>query len=509
MKNKDKELALLRLVLLLFGVFVAALSFSEAFAGADKGADSGFQRCKVASLNNLVRREVLCRGFSVPENYDELGGKKIKLVVFKLTARARNKELDPVLMLAGGPGQAASRAYLNADQNFRDLNQYRDIYLIDQRGTGASTAFDCPAIANLGPEDLEQSLDVEPLVKSCLADFGHDASQFTTAVSIRDFEHVRTALGLRQWNLVGTSYGTRVAFEYARAFPRSIRSMVLDSVVPPNVVLGAEISQRSQFALDALFERCERDPACRKTFPNLKLVAMSLFESLKAEPVKVVYEDVTQGRMRELNFSDQHLALVVRLALYQDETMATLPLLLQQASQGRFSVLAKFYKQYEVQLEDSIHIGLHNSVACSEDISRFDQGGMQDLGDKAASSKSYLGDKQISFLKSICEYWPKGQALPEVQEPAVSVPTLMLSGELDPVTPPLYAEKLGAYLTDATHIILPGQGHSVSTVSCMPRLIARFVATAKTETLPVSCAETLKPFPFFTSVNGPSIEAIE
>jgi pimeloyl-ACP methyl ester carboxylesterase len=474
------------------------------FAGADNQSAAEVDisdHCKVSSDNGLIRRSLPCHRFRVPEDYNDPDGPTIELFVVKLEARSRSSDADPVLMLAGGPGQAASSAYIQADRYYRSLNEDRDIYLVDQRGTGASTPFACPEFYDfniVSEPDTEALADV---ISSCVAAFGHDPRQFTTAVAIRDFEFIRRELGVEKWNLIGTSYGTRVAYQYALTFPNAIRTMVLDAVVPSDLNIHSQIAANSQFALDSLFERCRTDVNCRRAFPDLAETTTRLFASLKRTPKAVRYEDIASGEAREIQFGAGHLAMIVRLALYQDELIAILPYLIHRAAhKGQYEALARTFLTYEESLKNSISMGMHNSVVCSEDV--FDSYPVSET-----HKNTYLGSAQTDLTKRMCEFWPKGEGLKAPSKAAITIPTVMLSGELDPITPPEYAERMSSSFKHVRAYTLPGQGHGVSAIACMPELIHSFVNDPFSYgELESSCIDQLSAFPFFIDSYGPAVK---
>lgn len=463
--------------------------------------DIEFRECRVTT--QYRERKVQCAWFEVAENPVLADGKQIALFIVRLPAmRAAKAPLDPLLMIAGGPGQAASEAYLFADQTYSPLAKNRDFYLIDQRGTGHSN--------NLGCQDIVDAADwigadlnaakVETITAECLAGLAGDMAQYTTENTVRDFERARAALGVRQWNLLGVSYGTRVSTHYMRRYPSSVRTAILDGVVPPEGVLGTEIAVRSQNTLDALLSRCANDPACHQAMPNLKQELADLFKQLDSQPEMFTYEDFTSGLMEKITFSRGHLELLLRLYLYNPHSLAILPPMLHEAALNQnYAPLARASRLVIQSMGQSLAMGLHNSVMCTEEVPHFEL--TEALREQ--NTNSYMGMNIVSQLQAICRVWPKEKVADDFRAPLVSaIPTLLLSGEFDPITPPSYAESAKKHLSNARHLMLQGQGHGVSGVGCTPNLLAHFVAEASVTDLNVECLSRVSASPLFINFNG-------
>ncbi len=405
---------------------------------------------------------------------------------------------DPLLAIAGGPGQAASDGFLWLDRVFQDLSRQRDIYLIDQRGTGHSNAQTCDLSHR---EDLLLADDRESfgeLGRECLRQFQGDPRQYVTPVAVRDFERVREALGVAQWNLYGVSYGTRVAQSYMRNYPASVRTAVLDGVLPVEENFGPQIALHSQTALDALVEQCELDEACRNAYPDLNAGLNALFERLETAPVEVQYRKISSGHQVEETLRRGHLVSVVRMALYNSEVLSVLPPILAQAyREDDFAALARM--SHRLDISEQLAMGMHNSVMCSEDVPFIESVPTEAL------KNTYMGTQMVEALEGLCEVWPRGDIDASYKQPLrSSIPTLLLSGERDPITPPAYGEQVLQGLENARHITVPHRGHHVGTIGCVPRVIAQFVESAQTGNLRTECLSRLETVPVFLNVNGPS-----
>lgn len=457
-----------------------------------------FEECPLSA--NHRRRYVQCAGLTVPEDYDQPDGAQIELLIVRLPATAAQVNDDPVLAIAGGPGQAASSSFLRLDRVFHQLARSRDIYLVDQRGTGHSNPQNCGLPERQAPlldNDPEQVIE---LARECLRRFNGDPRHYTTEVAVQDLERVRQALEIPTWNLYGVSYGTRVAQTYMRRFPQAIRTSTLDGVLPSDVSLGPQIATHSQAALEALVRQCADDAFCRDRFPDLEEQIDRLFAQLEREPVSVRYEAMRDGTLQEQLFTRTHLVAVVRMALYNSDVLSVLPPMIDSAEQdNNFAALARLAQRLDIS--DDIALGMHNSVVCTEDAPFYPE--PSELNQELENT--YMGAEWLSGLRALCAEWPRGELKQDFKDPLHSeIPTLLLSGERDPITPPAYGERLGSTLTNARHLVVPARGHHVGVQGCTPDIIARFVAAASSDSLEAGCLDRLNPVPLFVDPNGPS-----
>lgn len=437
-----------------------------------------------------------CGALSVPENRNTPGSRTIDLRVVVIPAVSRGAAPEPLFLLAGGPGQAASEAFTPLLPALAQVGQTRDIVLVDQRGTGGSAPLSCPAEA----EGLEASSGApeDPAVlawwRACLAGLDADPAQYTTEIAARDLDEVRAALGYERVNLLGVSYGTRAALTYLRLFPERVRALVLDGVVPPDMAIGAAMARDGQRALDLTLDACAADAACAAAFPDLRADFAALLERLAAERPLVALDDPFTGAPAEVRLTRELAAVTVHGLSYAPETAALLPLLIHTAQrEGDLRPLAAQSLITSRQLADQIALGMRASVLCAEDAPRY----------PAAAAEGYLGDLMPRALGAACAVWPRGEAGPATAPVESDVPALLLSGERDPVTPPAYGEAVAAGLPNSLHLVAPGQGHNVFFRGCLPALVAEFLEAGGAAGLDASCVGRLGPPPFFTSFTGP------
>lgn len=479
-------------------LLVATLGLGLSLASGPGLAELPLTPCRLTANPALPSVAAECGNLSVPLDPNDTAGPHIELFVARVAALSAEPSADPVTLLAGGPGQAATELYPMVRGAFERVRRERDIILVDQRGTGQSQPLTCemPEEQDLEMADTET---IERVTRECLAELSVDPRWFTTSVAVADLDRVRDALGIEQWNLYGASYGTRVAQHYARQYPQRTRAVILDGIVPTTVSLGPQIAHHAEATLQTIFARCKEDPRCYDRFGEVGEKFALLLARLEESPVTLQLRSPLSGDVNQEVFTGLALKSAVRMLSYSPDTAALLPLFIQQAYEGDWDPLAAQAFMIIEQLEDAIAYGMHNSVVCAEDVPFF-----KEL-DRETMADTYLGTSQVDALQSICEYWPRGPMDDNFKAPLESdVPALLLSGELDPITPPDYGDQAAAGFTRKRHVEVPGQGHGMATIGCVPRLMAEFLDGLSPETLNTDCVRRQQAAPFFLTPQGPS-----
>lgn len=472
--------------------------------GCASGATLELAPCVLTAAEGRVEAPARCGRLPVPLNPQDPAGAAIELSVAVAPALAEQAAASPLVVLAGGPGDAATRFFAASRPAFADIRATRDIVLVDQRGTGASAPLRC---ANMDAWPMHEALaaTVEATVaavRECRATLEWDSRWFTTSAAVRDLELVRAALGYEAVNLYGISYGTRVAQHYQRRYPERVQAVILDGVLPPSLALGPDMAIESQAALDAVFERCAEDAPCRAAFPEARERFQALLTRLEAAPPQLVVPHPRTGEGVSMALTREAAVGAVRLLLYAPQTASLLPALLDAAHAAHYPPLAAQFLSMASGLAE-LAVGLNFAVLCTEDVPFW--GAL----DREALRETYLGATFVDAQRGICESWPAGFMDDNLKAPLASggseAPTLILSGEFDPVTPPRYARLVGESLSRVTVLEGKGQGHGLLGVSCVPRLMAAFLDNAHDPQwrLDASCLERVGPVPIFASAMGP------
>jgi len=459
-----------------------------------------FTPCTLSQAGQAQTVPARCATLRVPEDRSSANGRRLELAVAWVPSTAKAPARDPVVMLAGGPGQSALETFPTVYPAFREILRQRHVLLVDQRGAGRSNPLQCPGTLNDEALRLLDSAGVDEvrrLTTDCLQELGPnvDVRAYTTSAYIADLEDVRRALGIAQFNLVGVSYGTRVGLEYLRRHPESIRTVVLDSVVPPSLALGNEHAKNLEAAVDAQFARCTADVECTKRFGSPRARLDDLLQRLHEHPQHVTYRDPLTNEQREDEFTAISLASVVRFHSYAPQLFGMLPMLLAEAANGQFGNLMAQSRMMEQLIGEQIYVPLQLSVMCAEDAPgmRVDP----------ADDGTILGTEFVDYTLAQCAVWPRGTVPKDFHDAVKSnLPVLLLSGELDPVTPPRYADEVQRTLPNSRHFVFRGQGHSVMGVGCGPRLVAEFIATADAKELDGNCLDQLQYSPPFGGSYG-------
>ena len=475
--------------------FAVAIGTAPVHTGAELDESICF-----LEVSGVSKRGAWCATAGVPIDPNAPDGETFDLFVARIPSQVADPLPDPLILIAGGPGQSTVDFYMQNRPVFAPVRRERDLILVDQRGTGRSAAgFQCELDADLDFQIADEAL-LESLTADCLEELERDPRFFTTSMAVRDLEFVRRELGVDQWNVYGVSYGTRVAQHYLRRYPEHVRTAILDGVVPPTLELGPYIAINAQATLDRLFERCAEDDACAVQFGDLAFVFDDLMTRIQESPVSISARDADTGEMEETLITEEYLVGVTRLFSYSDATAALLPLIIHEAANGRFELLLAQAELITSNLERALSFPMHNSVICSEDHP-FDT-----VETSVALSDAYLGTSIIDAMNTICAIWPQGIVDPDFNDPLESAhPILLLSGENDPATPSRYGDDVIAEgLSNARHLTVPGKGHGMAPVACVPDLMQEFIDAAASEDLDSDCIDRLIPMPFFLSAAGPA-----
>ncbi len=439
--------------------------------------------------------DALCGRVTVFEDRERAEGRTIDLKVVVYPALHREPQPDPLFVLTGGPGTGAAELSSMLMSMLRAVQEDRDIVFVDQRGTSESNGLPCKSDA----DDLDSMVRTDPAldeIEKCLDSYDADLSLYTTPIAMDDLDEVRAKLGYGQINLWGGSYGTRAASVYLRRHGDNVRSVVLDGVAPVTMKLSLDVP--AQRALDFMLDACEQDESCGKRFPDVRRKLTALLERLGTRPARVRLKHPRTGKPADIVMRRDFVVVALFGALYHPTTTSLLPMLIEQADSGDFQGLLALATLNESAAE-LMSQDMFFSVICAEDLPSIETRKRRERADAG-----FLGDTIAERWGKVCASWPRGLIPDDYHEPVRSdVPALVLSGELDPVTPPSWGEEIAQGLPNSRHIVVPGVGHGTSALGCVPDLIAQFIREGTADGLEAECVEKHHRPPFFVTNAGP------
>ena len=445
--------------------------------------------CELQGLKGKAK----CGTLEVYENRATKKGRKISLNIILLPATGEKREPDPFVYFSGGPGSAATDDGRGLALAFPQIREHRDMLFVDQRGTGHSHPLDC---AFYNPADLQSYLGYFfPLeeVRKCRAQLepNADLKLYTTTIAMDDMDEVRAALGYDKLNLFGGSYGTRAALTYLKRHPKHVRSVILQGVSPTNQYMPWDFPQGNERALQGIIAECAADEACNKAFPNLKDETKSVLAELIKGPVEVEVQKPNSTDRAKVKLNRDLAAEAIRYMLYNPVAAGYVPLTIHLASQGNFVSLAQSALRYRMNLVGTGSNGMYLSVTCAEDLPFIKPG----EGERNAEN-TFLGDYRLRQQREACALWPRAEVEKDYGTPTRSdVPVLILTGELDPVTPPANGDAASKTLPNSIHIVVPHGAHGLGGLEdndCIDRLLVEFVERGTTKGLDISCVKNIR-----------------
>jgi pimeloyl-ACP methyl ester carboxylesterase len=430
----------------------------------------------------------LCGTLEVQEDRKAPQSRKISLRVALVPALAGKTAPDPLFALTGGgPGVASVPDAENWPKAFPQLRETRDMVFIDQRGTGGSNPLDCSVGDSAAAVSafIGGALSLE-LIAECRDRLAKaaDLRAYTTAASADDIDDVRRWLGFDRINLYGASYASRLALVYAQRYPAHVRTITLKGATPPSLRNPLHTAADSQAALDRVFADCMSEASCQAAFPNLRKDFESVLERLKSDP-----RTVALPRGTTVTLTRDVFAGVIRRLLYSTDTQRTIPLAIAAAAREDFGPLQPMLGAGEA-IDRALNLGLFLSVTCSEDVAAFDQAEVTRV-----TAGTFTGDALASPVRAACGLWPTATIGKDIHLPVHgSVNALIISGALDPQTPPRWGREMAKLVPGAWIIEAQGVAHS-GIPRCLADVFESFVATASSK-VDASCLKELRRPPF-------------
>lgn len=418
--------------------------------------------------------QIECGFVVVPEDHNNPDGPTIRLATAIVKDQSRSHRRDPVVLLAGGPGGDIVEYTLSVAAQYEPLHANRDFVVFDQRGVGLSEpALECleweeTVLDLLDEADPDAALQEEfEAIMACrdrLVGDGHNLSVYNTTQSAADVAAIRFALGFDEINLYGASYGSLLAQVVMRDHPQGIRSVVMTSVCPLEKSFSVGDKTTVPVAIMRLIDACAADEACNDAYPNLQDVFFEIIDELNEDPVPIMVTDPMSGETYDALLTGDTVRSNVMTALYMTPIIPAVPQAIYDAYHGDYELMTQLTGE-SLWVVDALSRGMQFSVICTEDLIGRKPEEQLDAMISVPRQLRSRADPELSIeygVFGVCENWPVEEADPSFKEPLVSdIPTLILEGELDPVTPPEYGRLAAGYLSDAYYYELPGVGHSV------------------------------------------------
>ena len=443
--------------------------------------------------------DAYCGTLTVYENRATKQGRQIDLNIVVLPALRADAQPDPLFFLAGGPGQGAAKLAKLVRSIFQRVQTDRDIVLVDQRGTGKSNPLDCNSEDDSLQAIMETNEQVLARLKACQAKYDADLTLYTTPIAMDDLDDVRAFLGYDRINVYGGSYGTRAALVYMRQHGDRVRAAILDGVAPPNMRLPLYFPRDTQRAFELLAKDCASDAGCNQAYPNLLERMKALIDRLEKNPPTVKVTHPRTGETADIRIDARLLANIMVAALYSPLITTLVPAIVAAAEKNEFHSMLALAAMGDSGGEPNMSIGMQLSVICAEDAVRNTP---EDL--LKGSDSTLFGKYVMSIQQQACAFWPRGRVDDSFYEPVTSdIPTLIMSGEVDPVTPPSWGDQVAATLANSKHVIIPGTGHTAGGTGCGQRIMRSFIEKGSVDGLDTTCTARIKRPAFFLSPAGP------
>lgn len=446
----------------------------------------------------VVTSDAGCGKFEVFEDRAAKTGRKIALNILVLPALSPKPAADPVFVIAGGPGQGAVSLVKGLGDYLIKLRRERDIVFVDQRGTGESNPLACgrPSDNDEMRNYFTEGVDLAKL-RECRAQLEKNANLalYTTPIAMDDLDDVRAALGYDKVNLLGGSYGTFAGFVYMRQHANHVRSAILEGVSPVDARIYLPFAKGVEHSLERMFADCAADKECNQAFPKLRAEFKELTAKIEKQPAVFESTNLISQKREQVTLSRNIFSEQIRTLLYIPIYWRWLPLLIHEANANNFGPLASIAYANVRGLTGQIANGMSLSVVCAEDVPFVTE---EDI--KQNTAGTFYGDYRVRTVMKACEQWPKGKVSDTFSQPVKSdVPTLMITGDLDPVAPAWLATGAARFLPNSRQISIHNTGHYFR-FECLEDLFVEFLSKASVKGLDDSCVKDIELPPFITKL---------
>lgn len=447
-----------------------------------------------------ITEELECGKLTVFENRENHSGRTIDLNIVVLPALDPASKEEPLFDLAGGPGVASTAGAIFYATIGKDYRRHREIVLVDQRGTGQSNSLGASAKAKTPQDFLTEMYPVEYVKELRRSLEPHaDLTQYTTSIAMDDLDDVRAWLGYDRINLFGLSYGTTAALVYLRQHPEHVRSVVLMSVAPVDFKMPLRHAEAAERALNLVLAQCAHDAACHAAFPEIKSDWEKVVMDLGREPAHAMYSSPKEKSPLPVTIARNIFTEKLRTVMYSPEGARRVPRIIHHAAGGDFEPFLEEAIPADRSAPDFISDGMYLSVTCTEDVPLINQ---------EAAAKMNAGNPfdnyRVLQQTRACSLWPRGKVPPNYFDPVTAdTPVLIISGNVDPVTPPDFATEVARHLPNSRQLIIPEGGHmpdGLIHAECLDRIILDFLAKGNVRDIDTTCLAQVAAPPFATDV---------
>ena len=449
-----------------------------------------------------------CGYVTLPQDYSDARGGAVRIFFTRIASDNPQPKPDPLVYLVGGPGSSGSHLLMTSFRRYlQPFAAERDIIVIDQRGTGMSLpTLYCQEAVDRRTEVMqshyaeyaELQLDILRQCRERLSRYEIRFATYHSGSNARDIVNVLLALGYKEWNLVGVSYGSRLALEIMRSYPARLRSVILDSVYPPQADIYLDVYFHGERGLRRVFAACRSDAFCDARYPRLESIFFALYHNLNRRPMKTQFTPPGHEQALDIEISGYRFYDWIFSWLYTVPGIKKIPRLIYDLHEGKPDDVLRWGLAYD-GFTLSLSLGMHYTVQCQEEHNSVAERDYASVIAAYPHLSGYL-NYQVegsATLHRLCDMW-RAEARPKsVHDPVHSgIPALLLSGEYDPITPPIYADMTDESLSAAYNFVLPHIGHGVlRSHECAVRIALAFVDAPAREP-DSSCIAEMKPLEF-------------
>lgn len=415
-------------------------------------------------------------------------GRKIRLNIEVVPAKDPLNKVEPMFIVMGGPGQAATDLISFFSDIFKVINEKSDLVFVDQRGTGKSNPLQLKGTYNNLPDYFKDDFADKKTIRKSFEELSkeNDLSCYGTLNAIIDLDNVREMMGYKKINLYGTSYGTRVSIAYINKYPERVRTATLKGLVPHDLVIPFDFADEAQRSLDILISDCKEKQTCNAAYPNLEQELNTFFNT--KFPIKVAVLNPETQKKDTVELTKQIVALNMRVLLMSPSTTKNIPFIVSQFNKGNYDPLTSIMLAIKKSYLKGVYDGMTLCVICNEDYPALTR------LTKETKTETFLDDYWIYRVTNSCEIWnPKKRQVEKTKISIRDTPVLIISGNRDGATPPKYGDNVLKYFSNGRHVVVNSGSHSFDGMrNCVENIICDFVITGQSKVLKTDCVDLIK-----------------